>query len=93
MEKLYPFMLFGLLLPCTQLTAQGKQVPVEVVVDKLSYSHIRGFLERTTEAVYKFYRNEIGPQNYIADKGCLLLVSKEADKTQSLADDPQGSPF
>ncbi|KAJ8136878.1 hypothetical protein OY671_009909, partial [Metschnikowia pulcherrima] len=59
------------------------------MVDKVGYSHIRGFLERTTEAVYKFYRNEIAPQNYIADRGCSFVSSKDADKTVLSADDPQ----
>jgi|GEM_PF-923337 len=89
MARLYSFMVVGLLVPCLQLSAQGREVPVEVMVDKVGYSHIRGFLERTTEAVYKFYRNEIAPQNYIADRGCLFVSSKDADKTLLLADDPQ----
>lgn len=92
MKKRSILLLVGLLLIALHVIAQGKEVPVEVVVDKLSYSHIRGFLEHTTEAVYKFYKNEISPQNYIADKGCLRMVSKDVEKTQVLADDPVLAP-
>ncbi len=78
---------------CTRVWAQGREVPVEVIVDKISYKHIRGFLERTTEAVYKLYHTEISQANYLADKGCLRLVSRDADKNLELAADPVLGPF
>lgn len=71
----------------TQRTkAQGKDMPVEVVVDKLSHKNIRGFLEKTIEAVYKFYNDDITPDNLITSK-CLVLKSTDKEKSINTADD------
>ncbi len=71
----------------TQKTsAQGKDLPVEVVVDKLSHKNIRGFLEKTVEATFKFYNDDISPENNITNK-CLVLKSTDKEKAINTADD------
>ena len=66
--------------------AQGKDVAVEVVVDKLSHKNIRGFLEKNIEAVYKFYNDDIKSDNCLTNK-CLLLKSADKEKSINTADD------
>lgn len=93
MKKLTAAALLLCLFCCEIISAQGTEVPVEVVVDKLSYSKIKGTFTRTTEAVYKLYHDQIAPANYLADKGCLIIVSREVEKNLTLAEDPVLAPL
>jgi len=67
--------------------SQGRDIPVEIIVDKLSHKNIRGFLEKTTEAVYKFYNGELRPENCITNK-CIVLKSSDKEKSVNTSDDP-----
>ena len=67
--------------------SQGRDIPVEIIVDKLSHKNIRGFLEKTTEAVYKFYNGEISQENCITNK-CIVLKSSDKEKSVNTSEDP-----
>ncbi len=66
--------------------AQGKELPVEVIVDKLSHKNIRAFLEKEIDAVFKFYHDEFLPDNNITNK-CIVLKSTDKEKSINTVDD------
>ena len=66
---------------------QEKELPVEIVIEKLHHKDIRTLFKRSTEAVFKFYHNEVADNNCITNK-CLLLKSKEGERTVIVANDP-----
>ncbi len=78
-------LLFGIV-STQDLHAQGKELPVEVVVDKLSHKNIRAFLEKEIDAVFKFYHDEFLPDNNITNK-CIVLKSIDKEKSINTADD------
>lgn len=67
--------------------AQGTEIPVEIIVDKLSHKNIRGFLEKTTESVYKFFNENLAPESCLTNK-CIVLKSSDKEKSVNTADDP-----
>ena len=67
--------------------SQGKDIPVEIIVDKLSHKNIRGFLEKTTQSVYKFYIGDVSLENRITNK-CIVLKSSDKEKSVNTSDDP-----
>lgn len=86
MPKYLLFAAFLCPLFAQKTTAQDKTIPVEVVVDKLSHKNVRGFLEKNTESVFKFYADALAPENCITSK-CLVLKSSEKEKSVNTADD------
>ncbi|MDB5231985.1 MAG: L,D-transpeptidase catalytic domain [Chitinophagaceae bacterium] len=76
-----------LFLYISETHAQAKEVPVEVIVEQLAHKNIRGFLERSTEAVYKFYHDDAVASNVITDK-CLIVKSSDAEKSINVSQDP-----
>lgn len=67
--------------------AQSNEITVEVLVDKVSHTNIRSFLQKTTEAVYKFYHDDMVNENCITSN-CISVKYPDAEKTIITANDP-----
>lgn len=82
------FSLLFILLNCFAGRAQHTSIPVEVVVEKLQHKDIRSFLEKSTEAVFKFYHDTVVQENYLAES-CIIVNSKQEERTIDLSNDAE----
>ncbi len=92
MNQRSPFLVIVILLSSLSVFGQNKEVPVEIVIDKLSHKNVRGFLEKTTNSVFKFFNSDASPDNLLTSR-CIVVKSTEKEKTVGMTEDPTLSPM